>query len=359
MKRLAFCIAIAGAIGSATPALAQTSWGVAATAADDLIFCDLRRDRVWRLDREGALSVVLPNTHCRALALASDGFVYGESVSAGTHIDATSGTKRDTALGVWRLGASGTPHWVQPPTLTPNPSVWLAMDVAGHSYGWNGALPRSSVSQIVRRDAAGLSIAVAGAEWGQQDGVGVGARLGRVSGLAFAPDGTLLVADSGNIRRMSTVWQVRTESVGTISDPAGGVIGQPGLWDRTVGLASDADGSALVVDYPAGRIVRVTRDGRATELWRSRGWANRLTGSRWGWRPTGVAALQSGFYVMEDWAMPALVADLVGAPRILLLKPDGSYERVASVSSWFFRVLALLAILIAGSALRTRRRRSV
>src|SRR5438874_10204616 len=96
---------------SAAPhrAFAQSSWGVAINAAQELVFCDIRRDRVWRLDRTGSLTVVLPDTHCRGLALAPDGFIYGESVSAGSHIDASTGANRDNTLGLWRLGVSALP----------------------------------------------------------------------------------------------------------------------------------------------------------------------------------------------------------------------------------------------------------
>src|SRR3970040_1058385 len=101
LPRSLFVVALAGL---ATPAAAQTRLGLGPPAANDLVFCDVRRDRVWKFSRDGNLSVLLPDTHCRGLAASPTGFVYGESVSAGTHFDASSGASRDHALGVWRVG---------------------------------------------------------------------------------------------------------------------------------------------------------------------------------------------------------------------------------------------------------------
>jgi hypothetical protein len=140
---------------------------------------------------------------------------------------------------------------------------------------------------------------------------------------------------------------VTTESVGNFSDVETGVVGQSVLWGREVGVATDGDGSAIVVDTPARRIVRVARDGSARELWRSTG----------GWRPTGVAMAASGFYVVEDWAVPAIIADVVGVPRVLFVNPDGSSRTVASASSLLVRGMALLSVLIVLSALNNWRRR--
>lgn len=352
--RLALTLAMLATVSAS--AAAQSSWGVAVTTGRDVVFCDVRRDKVWKLDRSGNLSVLMEDTHCRGLVLGQDGFVYGESVSVGTHVDASTGAARDNTVGIWRLGG-GSMMWIEPPTTRPDPAIGLAVGPDGHMYGWNGMLPRSSVSQVVRRDPAGLTLPVAGQVWGQRDGLGDQARFGRVAGLALAPDGTLLVADSGNLRRVGPLGQVRTESVGSISDTDAGVSGHLGLWDRTMGVVAATDSSAIVVDYPARRIAQIAPGGRAREIWRSGGWANALTGGRWGWRPTGVALLQSGFYVMEDWAMPPLAADLIGVPRVLVVRADGSTERVVSVFSWFVRAFVALTVVIMLSAQRARRGR--
>ena len=352
--------ALALALAMPTPAFAQSSWGVAVTATRDVIFCDVRRDRVMRFSPDGALTEVLADTHCRSLALAPDGFVYGESAGRASQVDVTTGTSTTNLFGVWRTGLSGH-AWIQPPAPAPDPAIWIVIDDQGRSYGWNGALPRTTLSQIVRRERAGV-VTVAGGAWGQLDGVGTGALFGRVAGMALAPDGTLVVADSGNIRRVALDGRVTTESLRTVTDADSGVPSRLGLWDRVVGVATDADGSAVVVDLPARRIARIARDGSAREIWRSNGWASAISGSRWGWRPTGVAMTPTGFYVLEDWPLPSFAADLVGSPRVLFVNRDGSSKTVVSVSSMMLRGLTGLSLVIVFSAIRSaiqaRRRRS-
>ncbi len=343
---------------AAVPAFAQSDWGVGVTPNNDVYFCDARRDQVWKLDTLGTLSVAIPNVHCRALVVGPDGAVYGESVDAGSRVDVSSQQFRGSALGIWRMDATGVRTWVEPPTPTPDLAVWVVRDAFGQSFNWAGAIPHSPHSEIVRRTVSNLMVLVAGGLWGQRDGTGDGAQFGRVSGLALAPDGSLVVVDSGNVRRVSQTGLVTTESRGTVSNVPSGLLNTLGLWDHTIGVATDATGAAIVVDDPAHRVVRIDRGGHATEIWRAGGLANRLTGSRWGWRPTGVAVLPSGYYVMEDWPLPEMLADLVGVPRILQIHPDGSSQVVVSVSSWLVRAVVLLMIVIALSWMAARRTRA-
>jgi sugar lactone lactonase YvrE len=335
---------------SVAPARAQTSWGVGVLSTGDVFFCDSTRERVWRLDRAGHLSVAIENTPCHALVVGPDGGVYGESIAIDTDLATAN-------LAVWRLGLAGRRQWLQPPTPAPDPATWLVVDKDGRQYAWNGAENGADLSQITRRDRSGAVAILAGGAWGGRDGVGEQARLGAVGGIALAPDGTLVVADSGNVRRINSGGVVRTEAVGVLTGTTGAVTRRAGLWGHTMGVATDTDGSAVVIDYAARRIIRVARDGRVRELWHSAGLANAITRSGWGWRPTGVAMLGSSYYVMETWPLPSLLADLVGSPRLLLVQPDGSSTPVASVSNWLVRAAALLLVVTLASWANTSIRR--
>ena len=199
-------------------------------------------------------------------------------------------------------------------------------------------------------------IALAGGAWGNRDGLGADARFGHVAGMAVAPDGSLVVIDTGSIRRIDPIGAVRTEAKGVVTGETGGSPLRVGLWNYTMGAATDVDGAAVVVDYAAKRIVRVARDGRATELWHSGGLANALTRRAWGWRPTGVAMLGSSFYVLEELPLPPLLADLIGSPRLLHVERDGTTTRVVTVSGMLVRVAAALLLLTLLSWWRTARR---
>src|SRR3989442_954641 len=83
----------------------------------------------------------------------------------------------------------------------------------------------------VRREKSGASTVLAGGAWGARDGLGTDAQFGRVAALAVAPDGTVVVIDSGNVRRVTPLGLVTTESVGTVTHSEAGLIGIVGLWD--------------------------------------------------------------------------------------------------------------------------------
>jgi hypothetical protein len=336
----------------ATAAFAQTSWGIGVLANGAIVFCDPGRSTVWQVDRGGERTAVLTGVTCHAIVTAPDGTVYGESTPS--DVTATRG------VGLWHLGADGLRPWPMPPTLAPTPDVWLVTAAEGSQYSWNGTGDGSPQSEIVQRQASGASLVVAGGSRGQQDGVGRDARFNNVDGLAIAPDGSLVIADSGNIRRMSPLYTVRTEAVGVITDSRQGLTGIPGLWGRQLGVATDATGAAVVVDPEARHIVRIDRAGRATPIWEPAGFPERVSGGRWGWRPAGVALVGRTYYVVDAWMGPTLIADLVGSPRLSRVDENGGVTRIAAITNRTVQAATaafLLVLLSLGwKSLRARRK---
>lgn len=103
-------------------------------------------------------------------------------------------------------------------------------------------------------------------EAGATNAVGPAARFNSPLGLAFAADGTLLVADSGNhvIRRVAPDGAVTTlagelESWGATDGPAA-----TARFNGPVGLAFDRSGSLFVADSANHAIRRLTPDGTVT-----------------------------------------------------------------------------------------------
>ncbi len=338
-------------LAHATAAFAQTSWGIGVLANGALVFCDPARNTVWQVDRSGNRTAVLTGVTCHAIVTGPNGAVYGESTPS--DVTATRG------VGLWHLEANGLRPWLMSPTLTPASDVWFVTAKDGSQFSWNGTGENSPRSEIVQREPAGSSLVVAGGARGQQDGVGREARFGNVDGLAIAPDGSLVIADSGNIRRMSLSYTVRTEALGVITNSHEGLTAIPGLWGREIGVATDATGAAVVVDPEARRIVRVERDGRATPIWEPAGLPERVSGGRWGWRPAGVAFVDHAYYVVDDWLGPTLIADLVGSPRLSRVDAGGRVTRIAAVTNRTVQAatVAMLLVLLSlmWKALRSRR----
>ena len=93
-------------------------------------------------------------------------------------------------------------------------------------------------------------------------------------------------------------------------------------------------------------MVHIDRGGRAVTLWAPAGWSQKISGGRWGWRPSGVAMLGRTYYVVDEWAGPALIGDIVGSPRVTQVDDQGHVTRVASVPGWTVRIGGVLLLIV-------------
>lgn len=316
----------------ASPAAGQTSWGLAADTRSQFYFCDIERDRVWKLDRQAKLHVVLVHNHCHTLLLGYDGNVYGEDIGAESR-------RGEEGVSLWKLAPQGERSYVLPPTTMPDESLWIVRDPEGNTYAWKGSPERKRESQILKRTPHGSVSVLAGSDWGYADGPGSEARFGNVAGMAVGLDRTLYVVEEGNLRKVDPNGTVTTLERGLFSKVAGGLPGYGGLFNHHMGVAVDAQNNVYVVDYGKRRVIKRTPSGVVTTVAESKGIANALTSSQWGWAPTGIAAVGDAIYLLEDWPLPTVVADLVGSPRLRKIQPDGKSETVASVASTTLRVL--------------------
>lgn len=333
----------------ASPAAAQTSWGMGVTRNGSIVFCDRVRSTVWHIDPAGKRTPALEAVSCHGVATGLDGEVLGES----TPMDVTT----SLGVGIWRLNPSGQREWLQPPTFSPVPRVWLARDAESRSYLWNGIGIGSPVSEIIRRENAdGLDVVVAGGARGFRDGAGAMAAFDNVTGIAAAPDGSLLVVDNGAIRRVAPNGMVTTEALKVVTDSRIGLTNTTGLWARELGIAADHRSEAVVVDPAAGRVVHIDRHGLAVPMWEPAGWSQRITGGRWGWRPSGVAVLGRTYYVVDEWVGPAIIADMVGSPRVMQVDDQGRVTKIASVPGWTVRIAGALLVVVLVSLLFRRRK---
>lgn len=349
MIRRAVLAGLAMAIAWPVTAFAQAGWGIGVQRNGAIFFCDRERSTVWRVDADGHRSAIVAGVTCHAVVTGPDGSILGET---------TPGDVTDTrGIGMWQIDGASAVQWVMPPTLTPARDAWLVRDALGRMYSWTGSGIGSAHSEILRRDVTGTTMVLAGAQWGQRDGIGFSALFGNIGGFALAPDGSIVVADSGNIRRISLLQNVQTEARGVVTDSHVGLLKVPGLWGRELGVAADTTGAAVVVDPAAGRIVRVDRNGHVTPIWEPVGFSQRVSGGRWGWRPAGVAMMGRTYYVLDEWMGPALLADLIGSPRLSQVDGEGRVTRIASVPDWTVRGATGALVVIAVSLMWSRRRR--
>jgi len=347
------CLAVAAvSLGCVGVVRGQASWGVAATAEGSFYFCDITRDRVWKLEPTGELRTAATQNHCHSLVLGYDGNIYAEDIGGES--------RGELRVALWRMTPAGHREDFLALTNQPDPSRWLVRDAAGNTYAWKGQ--PGATSEILKRTPQGAVSLLAGGPWGHLDEKGASARLGNIGAMAVTADGILYVVDEGHLRRIDPDAAVSTVTSPLLSTLTGGLPGVAGLYNHSMGMAVDSAGSVYVVDYGNRRIVRIGTDGRLSLVAESKGLANRLTGSGWGWRPTGVCLREGSIYVLEDWPLPVLLADLVGSPRLLKVRADGSTETMAAVASpWVRGAVGLLVVLSTVSLLglmRVRRGRA-
>lgn len=130
--------------------------------------------------------------------------------------------------------------------------------------------------------------------------------------LAFAPDGTLYIADSRNHRILHLDLQGNPlHSWGTYADGVGTPIGE-GTFNEPWGIAVGPDGSVYVADTWNHRIEKFTADGRFITTWGSFG-QGEAPDSFYG--PRGLAVDAEGRVYVTD----------TGNKRIVIFDADGNY----------------------------------
>lgn len=344
MRKALLLFALASLGASAGPATAQTGWGLALVGRD-LYFPTLERGQVVRL-RDGSMEVLIDDIHCHSVAPGYDGAVYAESVGTGA-----GGTGDVVAL--WRLGPGQRREHHMPPVSRPLPGEWVARDGAGASYSWHGEGERRS--RIYKRTATGEVSVLAGDRWGLRDGVGGDAQFGAVGGIAATADGVLFVTDGGHLRRIAPDGTVSTVARDIVSLRTGGLPGDFGLFNRSVGLAVDGNERVFIVDAYNLRVVRWDAAAGAVTVWSTSNWLSRATGGGLATVPRGVAIDGQEVYVLEAVTTPSAVAALVGTPRIRRIGPDGRNELVFTMASRPLQ-LAVVVTLVVGGLWWIRRR---
>jgi hypothetical protein len=274
--------------------------------------------------------------HSHALVLGPDGVLYGTQVHA---------TRAERS--VWRLDAAGRMATV----LAARDALPLGLQSFLASA--DGTVYSASPFQhpapadgrrlyLVRRAPHGAVDTVAGGRVGHADGTGPSARFEGIDGMAWLPDGSMVVADGTRLRRVTLGGEVTTLGA-PLTRRAGG--------EDLLGVAPGPGGSVLVADFAGRAVWRVTTAAVA-----------RVHGPGRFWSPTGVAAVGDELYVLEHPRAPfGLLGDLGVGPYLKLHHRDGSGRWTVLAVRWgeHSRTAALLLALFAGAvaALVRRRRR--
>ncbi|MBN1451836.1 MAG: TIGR03663 family protein [Anaerolineales bacterium] len=185
--------------------------------------------------------------------------------------------------------------------------LYIRKDVAAQIWNY-GAAPVETVDIVDPTEGKAISLATdLVIDAAQAEPV----LLNAPRSLAFAPDGTLYVADSRNNRivhfeadgKVIGSWG----TLGGVSAPA-----DPGTFNEPWGLAVGPDGSVYVSDTWNHRIQKFTPDGQPITSWGQYGQADQQDGF---WGPRGLAVDAEGNVYVAD----------TGNKRIVVFDADGNY----------------------------------
>ena len=174
--------------------------------------------------------------------------------------------------------------------------------------------------QKITPDGNVITIA-GGAMEGFGDGAEGKALFNSPSAIAIAPDGNLIIADTGNnrIRRLTPTGQASTVAGDGTAGYADGAANQA-QFSGPIGVAVDARGNIYVADSYNDRIRLITPDGQVSTV------AGKGTpGYADGGRDTALFDTPSGIVVASDNSL--IVAD-TGNDRLRKISPDGNVTTV-------------------------------
>jgi hypothetical protein len=308
------CAALAWAL----PAFPHEGWGVLSDRQGRVFFTDIARNIVWRLDPDGTVMPVLEETHSHALVSIGDGSIYGVDL----HLTEPIGS-------VWRIDPDGRVHTLVPPTRDlPLGLQSFLVDTDGSIYSGIRWAPDRRLS-LLRRRPDGIIDRVAGGFTG-------------INGMAWAPDGAILLTDGPHLKRLTLDGTVETLGGGKLTATRWGA--------NLMGVTTDGSGGAFVADFSGGRILDVGRHaGVAVEYT-----------SNVPWSPTGVARDADGLLVLEHLRMPwSILGDLQLGPYVRVRRLGLKGRVVTLTVLWGTRSwLAAIGLVLVTSALIAWRIRS-
>lgn len=282
-------------VGLAAVADAHPSRGIVVTADGSVYFSDL--ERLWMIRPDGRLvrRREARGVHNHALAIGPGGEVCGED----TAYDPADLSYR---VSLWSLAADGRFRTLYGPTRAPVRGVGIQRDRLGCTYHADQVGPARR-SLVHRRCPDGSIVRLIGS--GADDRAFTPVLLGDVAGSAVARDGSFIFRHGGNVSRVAPSGLVKTVAAG--------------LARENFGMALDRDGSLLVAEAAARRIVRIAAGGRRSAA----------ATSVKPWFPTGVAAGRGALYVLEA---TDYVRGTLARMRVRRVSPTGASRTLATVT---------------------------
>lgn len=235
-----------------------------------------------------------------------------------------------------RLAPIGT---VGSASTLPMPAGVSFTQPAGLTFDAEGRLMVGDARRLYRFDfslpgAPEIAVLAGGGSAGFADGVGAQARFSDLSGLAPAANGGFWVVDKGNHRvRLVTPnegqWQVITRAGDGVAGNMNGPAGAEAPLVRPTGVAIAPDGTIVIADAAANKLLAIDPAGTAVRVLAGTGAASSTDGpgaTATFNGPASVSRMQDGSFLVVDTGS--------GALRRLRLEGDGQVT-VSTIATGF------------------------
>ncbi len=297
-----------------------------------IFFLDTLRNRVWKIDVDGRLTLLAEHRHGDALALGADGNIYCEDVITG---------------GVWKITPDGAASEVL--------SKEKRHAIVGWTYFLNVAPDGSFILvtgypdqvKLLKMLPSGESSVLAGSFRGTADGLLLSVQFREIRAAAWGTEGSLFLIDANSIRRLAPDSTVTTIAGSAEAGFADGT-GPAARFRHPTGLHVAADGTLFVADFGNRRIRKVTPAGEVSTVTQPFSF----------WTPAGVALAGKNLYVLERFGMYndystffTWIGDLSGNPRVRRISSDGRTAQIVRVWTlsgigWTATILPLIELTV-------------
>lgn len=271
-------------------ALGHPGSGIDVGPDGSIVFADVGRTTIWRLDPDGDLTPLVRDTWTHELTFTPEGDVLYFEREGDADGPAPTGLRRVRGDGevetVFPLSHDRSDFTGEAFNVLPGVGIVFSDDVRGADGRWRQTLRVRPLDGASRWFSGSLVSDL------YTDGAPVDASFRLCTDIVATPEGELLVLDRDRVRRVRADGSVETVVDGLLdarprNPPHSG--GPPTTNNRLYALDLAPDG-AIFVSYHAGRrVMRALEGGRPETI---------FTSDR-GWAPIGVACGSDAYYVLE------------------------------------------------------------